>query len=324
MIVTRTPLRVSLFGGGTDFPDFYQRHGGFCLSAAVNKYIDVVVKERFDNQIVVNYSHRECVKHVDDLRHELVRESMKTTGVLSGVEITTLADIPSEGCGLGSSSAVTIGLLLALHTYRGNMVTEEQLARQACAIEIHGCGKPIGKQDQYIAAYGGLRSFTFRANDDVNTSPRYPLAAKRAFEQRVMLFYTGLTRQAETILTEQKRNIPDKQKALIELRDIARQAEEYLQRGDIGACGALLGSTWELKKSLALGIITNEIQAMYDLALNNGATGARLCGAGGGGFLLVLAEPENQASVRFALRDYRELPIAVANDGARVLLNVRS
>ena len=161
MIVVRTPLRISFLGGGTDFPDYYRDHGGLVLSTAIDKYIYVIVKQRFDNMIYVNYSRKEIVENVDEIQHELVREAMHITGVKRGVEITTLADVPSSGTGLGSSSTVTVGLLQALYSYSGQLVTAETLARNACEIEIDRCEKPIGVQDQYIAAYGGFRAISF-------------------------------------------------------------------------------------------------------------------------------------------------------------------
>ena len=209
MIITQTPLRIGLLGGGTDLPDYYREHGGRVLNCAIDKYIYVIVKQRFDDDIYVNYSKKEIVSRVEDLEHELVREAMWMTGVTNGVEITTLADIPSAGgSGLGSSSAVTVGLLHALFTYRGRQVTAEELADRACTIEIDRCGKPIGKQDQYIAAFGGIRDIRFGPGDEVVAEELELSAAERRDLQRnILLFYTGITRSADTILSEQTANI---------------------------------------------------------------------------------------------------------------------
>src|SRR5246127_1003503 len=208
MIITQTPLRIGLLGGGTDLPDYYHGSGGRVLNCAIDKYVYVIVKQRFDDDIYVNYSQKEIVSRVEDLEHELVREAMRMTGVASGVEITTLADIPSAGSGLGSSSAVAVGLLHALFAYRGRQVTAEELADRACAIEIDRCGKPIGKQDQYIAAYGGVRDIRFGPGEEVVAEEvQLQAADRRALQQQVMLFYTGVTRSANTILAEQNANM---------------------------------------------------------------------------------------------------------------------
>ena len=208
MIITQTPLRIGLLGGGTDLPSYYREHGGRVLNCALDKYIYVIVKQRFDDDIYVNYSRKEIVSRVDDLEHELVREAMRMTGVTSGVEITTLADIPSAGSGLGSSSAVTVGLLHALFAYQGRQMSAEELAERACAIEIDHCGKPIGKQDQYIAALGGIRDIRFGPGDEVVAEElKLGAADRRALQQQIMLFYTGITRSANTILAEQNANV---------------------------------------------------------------------------------------------------------------------
>jgi D-glycero-alpha-D-manno-heptose-7-phosphate kinase len=198
MIITQTPLRIGLLGGGTDLPGYYRTHGGRVLNCALDKYVYVIVKQRFDDDIYVNYSKKEIVSRVEDLEHELVREAMLMTGVASGVEITTLADIPSAGSGLGSSSAVTVGLLHALFAYQGLQVAAEELAERACIIEIERCSKPIGKQDQYIAALGGIRDIRFGPGDDVVAEEvGLPAAARRALQQQIMLFYTGITAERQ-------------------------------------------------------------------------------------------------------------------------------
>ena len=208
MIITQTPLRIGLLGGGTDLPEYYREYGGRVLNVALDKYVYVIVKQRFDDDIYINYSKKEIVSRVDEIEHELVREAMEMTGVTSGVEITTLADIPSGGSGLGSSSAVTVGLLHALSAYRGCPMTGAELAARACEIEIERCGKPIGKQDQYVAALGGVRDIRFGPGEqvvaaEVSLSP----AALCNFQDQLMLFYTGGTRSADAILSQQRANI---------------------------------------------------------------------------------------------------------------------
>ena len=208
MIITQTPLRIGLVGGGTDLPGYYREHGGRVLNCALDKYVYVILTPRFDDEIYVNYSKKEIVSRVEDVEHELVREAMRMTGVTNGVEITTLADIPSTGSGLGSSSAVTVGLLHTLFAYQGRQVTAEELAERACIIEIERCGKPIGKQDQYIAAFGGIRDVRFGPGDEVIAEDLGLSAAqRRALQQQIMLFYTGITRSADSILAEQNANI---------------------------------------------------------------------------------------------------------------------
>ena len=235
MIITQTPLRIGLLGGGTDLPDYYREYGGRVLNCAIDKYIYVIVKQRFDNDIYVNYSKKEIVSRVEDIEHELVREAMWMTGVTNGVEITTLADIPSAGSGLGSSSSVTVGLLHALFAYRGRQVTAEELADRACTIEIDRCGKPIGKQDQYIAAYGGIRDIRFGPGDQVTAEELVLSAAgRRDLQRHIMLFYTGITRSADTILAEQTANIKDTRSHLDVLRDLAGVAVERLRDGRCG------------------------------------------------------------------------------------------
>jgi D-glycero-alpha-D-manno-heptose-7-phosphate kinase len=208
MIITQTPLRIGLLGGGTDLPGYYRKHGGRVLNCAIDKYVYVILTQRFDDDIYVNYSKKEIVSHVDDLEHELVREAMRMTGVSNGVEITTLADIPSTGSGLGSSSAVTVGLLHTLYAYQGRQVTAEELAERACTIEIDLCGKPIGKQDQYIAAFGGIRDIHFGPGEEVVADEiALSMVERRTLQQQIMLFYTGITRRADPILAEQTANI---------------------------------------------------------------------------------------------------------------------
>jgi D-glycero-alpha-D-manno-heptose-7-phosphate kinase len=324
MIITQTPLRIGLLGGGTDLPDYYREHGGRVLNCAIDKYIYVIVKQRFDDEIYVNYSKKEIVSHVEDLEHELVREAMWMTGVTSGVEITTLADIPSSGgSGLGSSSAVTVGLLHALFAYRGRQVTAEELADRACAIEIDRCGKPIGKQDQYIAAYGGIRDIRFGPGDQVTAEElELPPAIRRDVQRHIMLFYTGVTRSANSILAEQTANIKTSRDQLDLLCDLAGQAADRLRSGDVEAVGEAMRKGWEAKRQLATGISNVQVDNAVDRALGAGATGAKVTGAGGGGFLLVMCPMERQRAVRDSLADMQELPVKLDPLGSRIVLNV--
>src|SRR5215468_10432519 len=325
MIITQTPLRIGLLGGGTDLPGFYRENGGRVLNCALDKYIYVIVKQRFDDDIYVNYSKKEIVSRVEELEHELVREAMQMTGVTQGVEITTLADIPSAGSGLGSSSAVPVGLLHALFAYQGRQVSAAELAERACAIEIDRCGKPIGKQDQYIAAYGGIRDIRFGPGDQVVAEELdLPPADRRDLQRHIMLFYTGVTRSANSILAEQTANIKASRDQLNLLRDLAGLAADRLRCGDVEAVGDAMRKGWEAKRQLATGISNAQVDSAVDRALTAGATGAKLTGAGGGGFLLVMCPMERQRAVRESLAGMRELPVKLDRLGSRVVLNMLS
>jgi len=324
MIITRTPLRVGLVGGGTDLPDYYREHGGRVLNAAIDKYVYVVVKQRFDDDIYVNYSSKEIVSRVEDLQHELVREALHMTGIRGGVEITTLSDIPSSGgSGLGSSSAVTVGLLQALFTYQGRQLTAEELADRACAIEIDRCRKPIGKQDQYAAAYGGVCDIRFGPGDRVVVDQlALTPQVRRKVQAELLLFFTGVTRSANSILSEQTANIADRLPQLHQLRDLAGEAANGLRDGDLDALGVAMNKSWAAKRELASGVSTSQIDEAVEAAISAGATGVKVTGAGGGGFLLVVCPLENQRRVREQLAHLRELPISIEPYGSRVILNI--
>jgi D-glycero-alpha-D-manno-heptose-7-phosphate kinase len=323
MIITQTPMRIGLLGGGTDLPRYYRENGGRVLNCALDKYVYVIVKQRFDDDIYVNYSKKEIVSRVEDLEHELVREAMQMTGVANGVEITTLADIPSSGSGLGSSSAVAVGLLHALFAYQGRQVSAEELAERACTIEIERCGKPIGKQDQYIAALGGIRDIRFGPGDDVVAEElRLSAAERRALQQQIMLFYTGVTRSADPILAEQNANVEATRPQLDLLRDLAGFAVERLCRGDVDAIGPAVRESWEAKRKLASGVSNDQIDLAVTQALDAGASGVKLTGAGGGGFLLVMCPIERQRAVRERLVHMQELPVKLDRLGSRIVLNV--
>jgi len=323
MIITQTPLRVGLVGGGTDLPSYYREHGGRVLNAAIDKYVYVVVKQRFDDDIYVNYSQKEIVSRVEDIGHDLVREAMHMAGVRHGVEITTLADIPSAGSGLGSSSSVTVGLLQALFAYQGVQLPAEELAERACAIELERCGKPIGKQDQYAAAYGGICDLRFGPGDRVSVDQiRLEPRLHRHVQAELMLFYTGLTRSADAILVEQTANVGARLAQLDLLRDLAEGAADSLRNGDSDQIGIALNKSWDAKRSLASGVSNSLLDAAVDASVAAGATGAKVAGAGGGGFVLAVCPVQHQAAVRAALPEMKELPIRIDPYGSRVVLNV--
>ena len=260
MVITQTPLRLSLAGGGSDLHVFYENGAGKVLSTAIDKYIFVIIKERFDDKIVLNYSRNETVSRVDEIQHELIRESMKLTGLKKGVEISTLADIPSEGSGLGSSSSLVVGLLNAMYLYNGEQVTAERLAQEACKIEIDICEKPIGKQDQYIAAYGGIRTFRFNPDGSVTTIPvDIPANDVRMFGANLMLFYTAKTRKSASILTEQKKSTKHRREHLEAMLPLVDYIEKALVKKRYSEVGEALHEGWELKKRMAANISNPEI-----------------------------------------------------------------
>lgn len=332
MLITQTPLRVSFVGGGTDLPPFYRQYEGEVLATAINKYIYVIVKERYDSDIYINYSKKEIVKHVDDIEHDLVREAMKKLGIEGGVEITFLADIPSHGSGLGSSSSVTVGLLNALYAYKGMLVDAERLAREACEIEIDILGHPIGKQDQYIAAYGNFRHIRFRSDESVEIEPVIlEERARRYLSNSLLLFYTGQSRKANSVLHEQRENIHERILYYLELKKLVPRAKAVLHdmnrqaptREMMEEFGGTLHAGWELKKKFASSVTNPQIDAMYEAAIHAGALGGKLLGAGGGGFLLFVVPPEKQADVRYALQYLQEFSFDFARDGSKTIFNIR-
>lgn len=322
LIITQTPLRISFFGGGTDFPEFYRYEEGCVLSTAINKYIYVNIKDRFDDLVRVGWTKTELVSDINAIEHELVREALRLTGLKHRVEISTMADIPSAGSGLGSSSAVTVGVLNAIHTYLNQICAADTLAQEACQIEINALGKPIGKQDQYIVSYGGLRFIRFSAEDKV-VIETIDLGGDehRRFSQHLMLFYTGLTRRAETILSEQQSNISKRRATLRRLREFAYAGREFLATCDYQEFGNLLHESWQHKKELASQISNPTIEAMYETARRYGAIGGKITGAGGGGFLLLWCPPEMQDRVRAALAPSLELPVRLEPTGSKVIFN---
>ena len=322
MIIVQTPLRISLFGGGTDFPDYFRAEGGIVLSSAIDKYIYVIIKERFDDQIRVSYTATEIVNRVDDIRHEIVREAMKLTGIKGSVEIVTMGDVPA-GTGLGSSGTVSVGALHAFHTYCRQTISMEQLAREACKIEVDILKKPIGYQDQYIASYGGLRFFEFLEDGSVgHQTIEIDPEISTQLGDRLMLLYSGTTRKSETILTEQKNNIHNNLTALGKLKEITCEARIALTEGRLDDIGSLLHESWELKKSLAAGINNGKLGEIYQTARKAGALGGKITGAGGGGFLLLYCTPDKKEKVRSALSHLKELPFHLEPNGSRVVFNL--
>ncbi|MCK4726633.1 MAG: GHMP kinase, partial [Anaerolineales bacterium] len=288
------------------------------------KYIYIAIKERFDRKLRVGYTKTEMVDRIDDLQHELIREALRKTGITEGVEITTMGDIPSEGSGLGSSSTVTVGSLHAMYTYLGNIVPADQLAAEACEIEIDILGKPIGVQDQYITALGGLRIIEFMRDGQV-LSEKVDInqRALRRLNENLMLFFTGVTRQADTILVEQNDNLGNRLIILRRLKELAYSGRDELIAGNIDAIGEYLHEGWMLKQQLASRISNPEINNIYDTAKSAGAIGGKITGAGGGGFLLLYCPHGKQETVRSALADLQELSFLLEHDGSKVIFNYK-
>jgi D-glycero-alpha-D-manno-heptose-7-phosphate kinase len=323
VIVVQTPLRLSFAGGGSDFEDYYLKYGGAVLSSAIDKYVFVIVNERFDELVCVNYTRREVVDSPDDIKHGLVREAMKSAGIRSGVEITTLADIPSEGTGLGSSSSITVGLLNALYSHKGESIDSERLAKLACRIEIETLGSPIGKQDQFIAAYGGFRFITFNSHGITTERIEICPPDQKRLCENLLLFYSGITRSSNDILAEQKANIEERKDILAEMVKLAYLAKDAIIAGEFDTFGDAIDRGWALKRCLASKVSNQRIDEILAEARRAGAVGGKVTGAGGGGFILLYCLKDRRDQVRMALRGLKEMPFRFEPDGSKVILNYR-
>ena len=320
MIITRTPFRISFAGGGSDLPDFYEQYGGCVLSTSINRYCYISIHPYFNAQdTMLKYSESELVSDLSQIRHKIFN-CVLNEAQLHGVEITSTADVPG-GTGLGSSSTFTVGLLNSVNCYRGKYLSKGKLAAKACQVEIERLGSPIGKQDQYAAACGGLNFIRFHPDGEVSVSPivMQPETYRR-LQQNLVMFYTGDVRSANAILAEQKRNISaeDKAKNLRRMCALAEEMKGALEQNDLSSFGRLLNDGWELKRTLASGISNPAIDEAYDTAMKNGALGGKLLGAGGGGFLLFYCEPDKQEQLRVALR-LRPFPFSFEKDGTSVI-----
>jgi D-glycero-alpha-D-manno-heptose-7-phosphate kinase len=328
MIISKTPLRVSFVGGGTDLADFSEEHGGAVVSSAIDKWIHVIVAPRFEGDLRVSYSKTEIVSTASEVEHELVREALRLTGLPRGLDVVTLADVPSQGTGLGSSSAVTVGLLNALYAYQGVLRSPAELAEEACQIEIEILGKPIGRQDQYASAYGGFNFIEFMPRGGgVKVEPIVcPAQTLERLHRSLMMFYTGRQRTAADVLGEQRQAIVEGSAtaALLGMRDLAYELRDVLSRGDVDGVGSLLDRNWELKRSLVATVSNTHLNEWYRQAREAGASGGKLLGAGAGGFLLIMAASEHQAKVRAALGELREVPFHFAARGSHITLLERS
>lgn len=325
MIITRAPFRVSFCGGGSDLPSFYEKYGGCVLSTTIRKYMYLTIHKYFEkNQIVLKYSKTEIVNDYSEIEHRIFKQCLSDFD-LKGVELSSMADVPA-GTGLGSSSTFTVALLHLLNTYTGQYVSKYKLAKDACAVEIEKLGEPIGKQDQFAAAFGGLKFYEFMPNGFVNVEPviMKPESYSK-LEKNLLMFYLGGTHSASAILKEQSENVQTTDKATVQKKmcDIARNLKTELQNNNVDAMGELLHENWILKRSLAAGISNPLIDETYELAMNAGATGGKLLGAGGAGFMLFYVPEEKQVAVRKVLSHLREMEFEMDNSGASIVMTDR-
>jgi len=322
MIISRTPLRVSLAGGGSDLEEFYKTGHGAVVSTAINKYIYITVNQKFDDFIRVSYSKTEMVDSVDRVEHNIIREALKLVGVTKGIEVVYMGDIPlgTAGIGLGSSSALAVGVLNALYAFQGRHVSAEKLAQEACSIEIDILKHPIGKQDQYISAYGGFNYIQFNADDSVFTDPViYTRETKKVLNSRLMLFYTGIVRQSSDILSEQRKKTSSNLEVIGKMVDLAKRLRNDLINNKIDNLGEILHEGWLYKMQLADGISNSLIDEHYEKARKAGAIGGKILGAGAGGFLLLYCPEKAQDKVRKALNDLKESPFKFEPQGSKII-----
>jgi D-glycero-alpha-D-manno-heptose-7-phosphate kinase len=325
VIVSRTPLRVSFVGGGTDMPEFYRRHGGAVISTSISRYVYVTVNRKFDKRLRVSYSRTEDVAGVEDIAHPIVGAVLRKLGIAGGIEITSVADIPSHGTGLGSSSAFCVGLLHALQAYCGRYVERRQLGAQACEIEIDILREPIGKQDQYASALGGINYIRFNPDDSVEFVPlTHMRALVQAIHGSLVMLYTGIGRQASAILELQRRAIEGvaaKREALLRMLELVEELRHALEEGSAASLGEIMHAAWLIKRGLANGITSETIDGWYDRARAAGATGGKILGAGGGGFLLLCAPPERHEAICRALPELRRMDLQLERLGSTIVFS---
>ncbi|MGA3123835.1 MAG: sugar kinase [Polyangiaceae bacterium] len=327
MIVSRAPVRFSLGGGGTDLPSYSREHGGFVVAAAVDKFLFVCVARRFYANIRLAYSETEIVETVDAIRHRIFREGLRLTGIAGGVELHSLADVPSNS-GLGSSSSFTVALLNGLHAFKREFVSAEQLAREACQIEIDVLKEPIGKQDQYIAAYGGISAMTFNRDGSVDVE-RLPLKEEviDELESNLVIYYTGVERAASSVLKEQAATLVENRDAAVQrmhrIKELGRETKRILLAGELDQYGEMLHEHWTNKRKLAANMTDSALDEHYEAGRKAGAIGGKLMGAGGGGFFMFYVRAPERRRVHDVLcaRGLRPLRFRFDFDGARIVAN---
>ena len=323
MIISRAPVRVSFFGGGSDIPDFYREHGGAVISTAINKFIFVTINAKFDNRVRVAYSRTEDVGSAAQVEHPLVRAALQRVGIEGGVEITTVADIPSRGTGLGSSSSLTVALLNGLYAFRNRYVSAMDLGAEASHIEIDICREPIGKQDQYAAAVGGFNLLEFMPDDTVVSSPLVcSRMTRETLENNLLMLYTGITRSASALLAEQSADIKASADKRLNLKRMVRlcfDVRSEIQNDNLIGFGEALHESWMLKKSLTANISNSDIDEWYDKARIAGAVGGKILGAGAGGFLLLYAPLDRHGAICHALPNLRQVPFRFESTGSQIV-----
>ena len=322
MIVSKTPLRMSFVGGGSDLPAFYREEMGAVLSTSIDKYMYICVNKKFDGRIRISYSRTEEVECHEEVEHPLVREALGLVGIGGGIEIASMADIPSKGSGLGSSSTYTVGLLNALYAYRNQFASKEKLASQACEIEIDRCGEPIGKQDQYAAAYGGLNLIRFHPDDSVSVDPIIcKPSLLQEMEDSTLVFFTGRTRSASAVLSNQSAamRVTDRRMLMRRMVQLAFEMKEQLESGTLEHLGNMLDENWRLKAQLTSGITDPQIDALYACGMAHGALGGKLLGAGNGGFIMFYAPKERHAKITAALYDLAPIKFGFDRTGAQIV-----
>ncbi len=332
MIISRSPVRITLGGGGTDLSSYYSKYGGALIAAAIDKYTLVTAHTRFDDDIKLNYSRTEQVKSVDDIKHNIFREGLRLLNIKKGIELTSLSDIPSSS-GLGTSGSFTVAVLNALHTYKREFVPQRQLAEEACKIEIEILKEPIGKQDQYISAFGGITSLHFAKDGKVTVEPlKMSEEARDELHNNIMLFYTGISRSASNILKEQdeksKKNEEVTIETLHEIKRIGVETKKALEQGDVDKLGEFLDTHWNIKKRLSDSISNKFIDECYNLAKKNGALGGKIMGAGGGGFFMFYHNGNNNEKTRFIKtmlkKDLKKMRFNFDFEGAKIILNMKN
>ena len=322
MIVSKTPLRMSFVGGGSDLPAFYREEVGAVLSTSIDKYMYICVNKKFDGRIRISYTRTEDVEHRQQVEHPLVREALDVVGIEGGIEIASMADIPSQGAGLGSSSAYTVGLLNALYAFRNQFSSKESLARKACEIEIDRCGEPIGKQDQYAAAYGGLNLIRFHPDNSVAVDPVIcKPALLQEMEDSTLVFFTGRTRSASTVLAYQSAamQVTGRRALMRRMVQLAFEMKEQLESGTLDHLGDLLDENWRLKAQLTSCISDPHIDTWYAKGIANGALGGKLLGAGNGGFMMFYAPQESHVQITTALADLVPVKFRFERTGAQIV-----
>ena len=326
MIIVRSPLRISLGGGGTDLPSYYKEHEGFLVSAAIDKYVYITLHKTFEDQMIIKYSKLEKVKKISEIEHPIIKEALNLLNYSElSLEISSMADIPS-GTGLGSSGSFTTALLMALHTYKKNIINKNLIAQQACAIEIEKLQEPIGKQDQYISAIGGLTAFNFLKNGEVKYNPlQISNDTLYNLEDNLMLYFTGFSRKASSILKDQNEKSKENDKEMTEnlhfTKDLGRRSAEEIQKGNLEEFAYLMHEHWLHKKKRSKGMTNNKINEWYDLAMKCGALGGKLIGAGGGGFLMFYVNDKEKFRKSFAESNLSELRFKFDFEGVRTILN---